>query len=296
MISVAGDEDACAVPGGGDGHNAAPTSLRAAVVIASREDQPLSARCAKGAGAAWSVVVGNDPARQRNQGAREVEAEVLWFVDDDTEFGPETLRSGLEWFRDPEVVALGGPCPPRPDRALQGEQAAVYAAMSSWTAYGPSRARYIGVGRPRSGDESLLIGSNLMVRAAAFRAVGGFPEGLFPNEENLLLDRLGRTGKLIYDPRFVAYREPPATLGEYYAKVRKYGGGRWRQFQRDKTVRNLVKLLAGLVSPVLVLAYPVTVWREGGLAARAIHGTHFAYVKGILAGMSTASSPPPQGR
>jgi hypothetical protein len=51
-----------------------------------------------------------------------------------------------------------------------------------------------------------------------------------------------------------------------------------------------------LVSPVLVLAYPVTLWRKGGLAARAIHGTHFAYVKGILAGMSAASTLPRQGR
>jgi len=274
------------------GKDCARDEPRVAVVIASREDSPLSAQCAKNAGVPCVVVVGNDPARQRNEGAAGVEAEVLWFVDDDTEFSPETVRCGLEWFRDPAVVAVGGPCPPNPNRRLAGEQAAVYAAMSSWLAYGPSRARYVPAGRPRAGDESLLIGSNLMVRALTFRAVGGFPEGLFPNEENLLMDRLGRIGTLMYDPRFAAYREPPSTLAEYFGKVRKYGGGRWRQFGRDRTLRNLLKVAMGIGSLLLAVVYPVTAGRLGGAAARAIHGTHFAYVAGILKAMGSGPGNP----
>lgn len=256
-----------------------------AVIIASRAAEPASAHCARQAGLQFVVVVGKDPARQRNQGAAGAAVEVLWFVDDDTEFDVESVRRGRDWFGDPNVVAVGGPCPPNPGRVLTSEQAAVYAAMSSWLAYGPSRARYIAAGAPRAGNESLLIGSNLMVRASAFRAAGGFPEGLFPNEENLLMDRLGRQGRLIYDPRFAAYREPPATLTEYFGKVRKYGGGRWRQFQRDKTGRNLLKVAVGFGSLGLAVVYPLTLWRLGGQVARAIHGTHLAYAAGLWAAM-----------
>jgi hypothetical protein len=277
------------------GNAAADDVPRVAIVIASREEFPLSGQCATRAGIPCVVVGGNDPARQRNEGAARVEAEVLWFVDDDTEFRPETVRCGVEWFRDPMVVAVGGPCPPSPDLRMVGEQAAVYAAMSSWLAYGPSRARYAPVGQPRAGDESVLIGSNLMVRNSAFRAAGGFPEGLFPNEENLLMDRLARIGRLVYDPRFAAYREPPATLAEYFGKVRKYGGGRWRQFRRDQTLRNVVKVAAGFVSLSMAMLYPVTAWRMGWEAARAIHGTHFAYVAGILQAFGRVEGPRSDG-
>jgi len=257
-----------------------------AVVIASREEHPPSAECAAAAGLPFVVVVGRDPARQRNEGARKMAAEVLWFVDDDTEFTAEVAERGVEWFRDERVVGVGGPCPAPPTLQMSAEQGAVYAAMTSWLAYGPSRARYTPVGLAREADESLLIGSNLMVRASAFREVGGFPERLFPNEENLLMDRLAERGRLIYDPELAAYRKPPQTLAEYFEKVRKYGGGRWQQYERDRSWRNGFKVLVGLGSVGMWVWFPWTaVWR-GWVVARAIHGTHLAYAAGLWRWMS----------
>jgi hypothetical protein len=50
-------------------------------------------------------------------------------------------------------------------------------------------------------------------------------------------------------------------------------------------LRNLAKLLVGFGSLSLGVIFPATALAMGWRAARAIHGTHCAYVAGILKGM-----------
>ncbi len=93
------------------------------------------------------VARGRQPAVQRNAALRAARGELVYFLDDDSRPRPENLRQALAHFQDPSVQMVGGPnlCPPEAPR-LERVFAVV---LSSWVAFGPSRARYAPVGRAR---------------------------------------------------------------------------------------------------------------------------------------------------
>src|SRR6185436_10519193 len=98
---------------------------------------------------------GRQPAIQRNRALREASGELIYFLDDDAQPAPDALRRAVEHFREPTVQMVGGPnlCPPDAP-SLEKVFATV---LSSWIAFGPSRARYARVGQPRATSEKELI-------------------------------------------------------------------------------------------------------------------------------------------
>ncbi|MBK7998404.1 MAG: hypothetical protein IPK15_06735 [Verrucomicrobia bacterium] len=129
---------------------------------------------------------------------------------------------------------LGGPnlCPA--DAPLLEQVFAV--VLSSWLAFGPSRARYDSVGVARESGEKELILCNMMARRADVLELGGFDESLYPNEENALMDELQKRGaKLIYDPEFFVERRPRPTLYAFCKMLFTYGRGRAEQFRLHPT-------------------------------------------------------------
>src|SRR4029077_9061028 len=119
--------------------------------------------------------------------------------------------------------------------------------LSSWLAFGPSRARYAAVGSLREASEKELILCNLLARRDALRALGGFNEALYPNEENALMDELQkRGGKLLYDPQFIIRRRPRHTLKAFVKMLLNYGRGRAEQFRLHPTVGSALNFVPPL--------------------------------------------------
>ena len=240
------------------------------------------------------VARGRQPAVQRNAALQAARGELVYFLDDDSRPRPENLRQALAHFRDPSVQMVGGPnlCPPEAPR-LERVFAVV---LSSWLAFGPSRARYAAVGSARPATEKELILCNLLARRAALLALGGFDESLYPNEENALMDELQRRGgKLVYDPALVVYRRPRPTLRAFLKMLLTYGRGRAEQFRLHPTAGSALNFLPPLFCLYLAVL-PVAAWRLGGLAlaplavyALAVLGqmtystVHGAGVNGVLA-------------
>ncbi len=195
---------------------------------------------------------GRQPSVQRNTAIRAARGELIYFLDDDSVAPPVNLRRAVPVFAEPQVQMLGGPnlCPPD---APELEQ--VFAlVLSSWLAFGPSRARYCKVGQSRASGEKELILCNLLARRASLLELGGFDESLYPNEENALMDGLQqRGGKLIYDPEFFVHRRPRRTLKSFAKMLMTYGRGRAEQFRQLPTFGSALNFV-----PPLFIVYLVT--------------------------------------
>jgi len=204
----------------------------------------------------FCIARGKQPAVQRNEAIKAAKGEIIYFLDDDAQARPDNLERAMAHFRDPKVKMVGGPnlCPP--DAPLIERVFAV--VLSSWIAFGPSRARYHSVGGTRASSEKELILCNLLARRDALLELGGFDASLYPNEENALMDNLQkRGGVLIYDPDIIAYRRPRPTLTAFVKMLINYGRGRAEQFRLHPTPGSALNfvpplfVLYLLISPLL---------------------------------------------
>jgi Glycosyltransferases, probably involved in cell wall biogenesis len=180
------------------------------------------------------VARGRQPSVQRNTAVRAAKGELIYFLDDDSVPPPGNLRLAVKLFSDSKVKMAGGPnlCPPE----APGLEQVFAVVLSSWLAFGPSRARYSKVGSPRPSGEKELILCNLLVRRDIMLELGGFNEALYPNEENALMDEIQkRGGQLIYHPELFVHRRPRHSLGAFFRMLRTYGRGRAEQFRLHPT-------------------------------------------------------------
>lgn len=188
------------------------------------------------------VVRGHQPSAQRNLAMRQAKGELIYFLDDDSIPVKDALRRGVEYFQDPKVQIVGGPnlCPE--DAPLLEH---IFAwTMSSWIAFGPSRARYAQVGTARPSSEKELILCNLLARKETLLRYGGLDEALYPNEENALMEDIAKGGgRLIYDPAVCVYRRPRHTLKAFCKMLMTYGRGRAEQFRLHPGPGSIINLI-----------------------------------------------------
>ena len=233
------------------------------------------------------VARGKQPSVQRNAAMRAAHGDLLYFLDDDSAPEPGNLRRAAAHFADPKVQMVGGPnlCP-REAPPLEQVFALV---LASWLAFGPSRARYMPVGRVRETSEKELILCNLLARRKPMLELGGFNEALYPNEENALMDELQkRGGKLIYDPELLVRRRPRSSLGSFARMLMTYGRGRAEQFRLNPTfgsALNFVPPVFCLYLLMLLVVLAVTHWAKFGLVPMGFYA-----VAVLLQGLVLAAS------
>ena len=136
---------------------------------------------------------------QRNLAVARATGDWIWFLDNDSLVSLSTWQAVCTWIQRDDVDVIGGPnlCP----SDASWLQRAFSLVMSSRLAFGPSRARYLRVGAERLSSEKELILCHLLMRRTFFLEHEGFDEGLYPNEENALLEKISsHDGRLWYDP------------------------------------------------------------------------------------------------
>jgi succinoglycan biosynthesis protein ExoA len=210
------------------------------------------------------VARGRQPSAQRNAGIKAAKGELIYFLDDDSVPQPASLARAVPHFSDPNVKMVGGPnvCPPDAPWLEQ-----VFGlVLSSWLAFGPSRARYVSINGVRRTSEKELILCNLIARRQAMLDLGGFNEALYPNEENALMDELQRRGGiLIYDPQFTVQRRPRSTLRAFARMAQTYGRGRAEQFRVNPTPGSIMNFVPPAFL-IYLLAAPLLTAKFGRLA------------------------------
>jgi succinoglycan biosynthesis protein ExoA len=182
------------------------------------------------------VARGKQPSVQRNEAWRAARGELIYFLDDDSVPPPGNLHHAADHFlRDQVVKLVGGPnlCPPDATRW----EKILELVLGSWIAFGPSRARYKRVGKKwrKSGEKELIL-CNLIVRRETLVKFKGFNEGLYPNEENALMDDIQKDGgEALYDPEFIVERRPRQDPKAFIKMLVTYGRGRAEQFRLNPT-------------------------------------------------------------
>lgn len=256
------------------------------------------------------VAEGTRPSCQRNRAAAEASGELLYFLDDDSMAPPDLIRRVVSHFSDPQVAAAGGPSLTPASDTLR--QKAFGAALSSLVGGGGVRNRYRKSGAVRATADNELILCNLCFRRESYLEFGGLDERLYPNEENELMDRLKRSGRvLVHDPDLAVRRSQRPTWHAFIRQLFTYGRGRGEQTLISRRVgpASLVPslflaylLLLPLVdNPVYTLpllcyagaalatagreSFRTGTWQLFFLVAAAIPTLHLAYGAGMIAGL-----------
>lgn len=132
-----------------------------------------------------------DPALARNWGAREAHGPVLVFIDSDCVPEPNWLMRLCAALEDGTYDAVGGAI-----RNVEGETSA------SWAGYFCEFREFLP--RGTAADATNLTLGNAAYRCDAFRRAGGFPDGYFPQEDQVFHQRLlGAGGRIRFDPSIV---------------------------------------------------------------------------------------------
>lgn len=142
---------------------------------------------------------------KRNLGVAAVpEAAVYAFIDSDAVPAPDWLRRAVTALnREPSAWAVGGPDPSPP--YAHWRQRAVAAALTSVLVSGP-RVRAKRGGATRTVDD--LKTCNMLVRAEAFRAAGGFDEAFAVGEDSAFCQEVRRRGgRLVFCADVVVWHQ-----------------------------------------------------------------------------------------
>jgi GT2 family glycosyltransferase len=151
-----------------------------------------------------------DPASARNLGVERAPGEALAFIDADCVAEPDWLRR-LHAHLEAGYDAAGGAI-----ANGNGE------TLISWAGYMCEFREFLPGGPARDAD-NLTLG-NAAYRRAAFRAVGGFPTGYFPQEDQVFHERFRQRGyRIRLDPQIVVAHFHRADWNEFLRHQRHIG-------------------------------------------------------------------------
>ena len=233
-----------------------PNCPRLSIIVAAPPDQDVltSVESLKGLdfpeGFAELIVArGRMPSIQRNVAVKHASGEWLYFLDDDSMLTESAWERVMHWAEGSDAEAVGGPnlCP----EDASFVQSIFAVLLGSILTFGPSRARYMTIGELRPSTEKELILCNLLIFKSEFEKAGGFDEGLYPNEENALMESIAKEGgRLFYDPALSVKRYPRSTVRSFLYMLFRYGSGRAQQFRRHPSSGSLLNM-----APAMFLIY-----------------------------------------
>lgn len=141
------------------------------------------------------------PAEKRDLALKYVKGEISVFIDDDA-YPDVNWLNAVRWFRNPDIVAVGGPGITPPDDSFW-EKIGGY-VIESFLCSGGIQHRFY----PGKSSEAFVIdwpAYNLFVRSDVLKKIGGYGSTFYGGEDTLLCMKLMKLGKILYDPKAIVY-------------------------------------------------------------------------------------------
>jgi GT2 family glycosyltransferase len=196
-------------------------------------------------------VSGTLPPQQRNLAISQSSGDFVFFLDDDILIPTDLILTTISAFDASNVAGVGGPNLTPPDDGffakLGGE---VY---SSYFGMGPASVRCRQASINRDATEKELHGSFLCFRGEVIRKFL-FPEDIFPNDENRLINAIRAEGmRFYYVPDCYVYHRRRPTFGSFIRQIYLSGYGRGEQTRRDGFSGNTLYYIPALFLFYLIL-------------------------------------------
>lgn len=183
-------------------------------------------------------------ARSLNRALKDVKTDLFLFLDSDSVIDKSFIKNLASWFSDRKVGAVS----PRFDTKNRTGLLRKFTSLESsfWFTLAKTHMFF--------GSMISFRGCGFMVRASAFRKVGGWDETL--TEDVALAGKLIKHGyKIDHDPRSVVLTEEPYTLKEFYRQRFRWGKGGFFAFMRNKTLYiKSPQIMIGMLPHAMLLA------------------------------------------
>ena len=255
------------------------------------------------------------PAEKRDLALAEARGDLCAFLDDDAYPAEGWIVRAVERFRDPSIVAVGGPGVTPPESGWRERAGGAF--YESPFGSGGLRFRFTPLEPARDVDD--FPAYNLFIRRDELRAIDGWNSSFYGGEDTKVCLALRRAGhRIVYDPRVLVYHHRRQIFGPHLRQVANVGRhrGHFVRIHPETSRRPMyfapaVGLLGGLAAVVwsarrrgraaalgalgAVGAATVTGWalrdrRDPAVALvlpAVVAATHAAYGAAFLRGLAT---------
>lgn len=186
------------------------------------------------------------PAEKRDLALKHSKADLLAFIDDDAYPSSHWLYKSVLWFKNPDVVAVGGPGLTPPEDSYW-EKIGGYIVESYLCSGGIQNRYYVGNAKGMELMPRFVVdwpAYNLIVRADVLRKVGGYGSRFYGGEDTYLCMKLIKYGRIIADPEVVVYHHRRAFPKDHLKQIGNVGLHRGYFFKKyPKNSRSIIYLL-----------------------------------------------------
>lgn len=201
------------------------------------------------------------PGKARNLALEKVEAEWIYFIDDDAFVLPGYWEIALPFLSDSSIDVLGGP--DSPAKGMNKFSNALALALSSPFCTGTTFFRHKPYGsKLQYADEEKLTSCNLWVRKSALKGLL-FPEDYVRAEENQFLQKLSASGRrLFYHPKLLVAHFRRTKISELWRPTFYAGFSRSRLLKENIKKGNQAFWLPSffVLLHILIFIEPMTFW------------------------------------
>lgn len=221
------------------------------------------------------------PGAKRNLATSVASGDLVAFCDDDSFVHKDWLKNLLSCFLDSKVAIVGGPNLTPPNSTLR-KRCSGYVS-SSFIGGATMSTRYLQDGDTmREAQETDLTSCNMAIIKTVLNEVGGFPEKLWPNEENVLFHKVKKAGyKMIYTPNAIVWHHRRPILKPFITQTFCYGQGRGKMIKMYPDSMKKIHLIPSLFVAFILIGGFVSFF-VGGLPRLLFAGILLTYFVIIL--------------
>lgn len=196
------------------------------------------------------------PAEKRDLALEFAKGEICAFIDDDAYPDAQWLKEAVKWFRNPDIVAVGGPGVTPPEDSYS-QKISGYILESYLCSGGTQNRFYVDHSKGFDNIPSFVVdwpAYNLLVRTKTLKKIGGYGSNFYGGEDTLLCLKLIKYGRIIYDPQVLVYHHRRKFPFELIKQISGVGLHRGYFFKRyPQTSRSVVYLLPTSLTVGLVI-------------------------------------------